>query len=176
MNIRGVNDHISSSLAVVMSKVAIGNNVNDYGINIQLETVYLDILNVMYDFNLVNANLIKRNFPGVDGIDTENKVFVQVSSTCTNDKIENTITQIIKSEAYKNFTKLIFVCLKDKKVFAKSFRYKIKSLIDSKFEFDFDTDIIDSKDICNQIFYIQNIEKSLAVKKILDNVLECIPA
>lgn len=176
MNIRGVNDRISSSLAVVMSKVTIENNVNDYGMNVLLETSYLKILNVLYDLNLVNANLIKRNFPGVDGIDTENKIFVQVSATCTNEKIENTITQILKSETHNDFTKLFFVCLKDKKAFTKNFRSKIEALIDSKFEFDFDTDIIDSNDIYNLIFNFQDIEKSLGVKKILDNVLGYLPS
>ena len=47
----------------------------------------------MYDYNLVNLNCIKQNAEGIDLIDTKNKIVIQVSATCTKEKIENSLNK-----------------------------------------------------------------------------------
>ena len=49
----------------------------------------------MYNYNLVNLNSIKQNVEGIDLIDTNNKVIIQVSATCTKEKIENSLNKVI---------------------------------------------------------------------------------
>lgn len=56
-------------------------------VNTVMETFCMHLLNMMYGWNLKNANAIKMNFPGIDLIDEENKIVVQVSSEYTSSKI-----------------------------------------------------------------------------------------
>ena len=49
----------------------------------------------MYNYNLVNLNSIKQNIEGIDLIDIKNKVIIQVSATCTKEKIENSLNKAI---------------------------------------------------------------------------------
>ncbi len=65
------------------------------------------MLNKVLNLKLKNMNAIKQNVEGIDLIDEENKVIVQVSSTNTKTKIENSLKKnIIKR--YSNY-RFIFV-------------------------------------------------------------------
>ena len=53
-------------------------------------------------YNLKNINQIKQNTEGIDLIDENNKIIAQVSSTCTKQKIENSLAKEIFQE-YPDF-------------------------------------------------------------------------
>ena len=53
-------------------------------------------------------NLLCQNIDGIDLIDHKNKVVVQVSSTCTRDKIESSLSKDVYTE-YKDIA--ISLCL-----------------------------------------------------------------
>ncbi|ESU28678.1 hypothetical protein FLJC2902T_12690 [Flavobacterium limnosediminis JC2902] len=175
MNIRGLHDRISTGLGTLKNKVEIESANNEHSLNILLETTFLNVLNVLFDYNLVNANLLSRNFPGIDGLDAENRIFVQITSTFSNEKIESTVDQIIDKNLYHDFDKLFFVFLKGKKKISKAFKDKIDSKIQGRFVLDFEFNLIDTNDVYRILANEQNIDKSLGVKKILDSVLYNIP-
>lgn len=175
MNIIGLHNRISSGLAILKNKVVIENKTNDYGINLTLETTYIKIINVIFNYDITNSNLLKKNYPGIDGIDKDNRVALQVSATFKTDKIEHTIDQIIKNELYKDFDRLIFIFLIEKTKPSKNFIEKMKLKIGDKFNIDFETDLIEPDDIYNIIFNSQDINKSIEIKRILDDVLEYLP-
>ena len=59
------------------------------------ETFFAELFNILYNYNLVNLNSIKQNIEGIDLIDIKNKVIIQVSATCTKEKIENSLNKAI---------------------------------------------------------------------------------
>lgn len=67
MNLRNLNNKLSTNLGMISSKIELENSVNDQSLNILLENPLLEILNFIYNYKLVNANSIGRNFPGIDG-------------------------------------------------------------------------------------------------------------
>ncbi len=92
MNSKALLNNLSTKLSILSEKVAIENSVADFSLNIFLENTFIKILNVTYDYALVNPNHIDKNFPAVDAIDTENGVMVQITSTFSKAKIEPYLT------------------------------------------------------------------------------------
>ena len=69
--------------------------INLLDLNIHSETFFAELFNILYNYNLVNLNSIKQNVEGIDLVDTKNKVIIQVSATCTKEKIENSLNKVI---------------------------------------------------------------------------------
>ena len=65
-----------------------------YDINIHCEDFYIRLLNLLYGWNLVNANTIQRNSPAVDLIYTSGNIIVQVSSTNTSTKLQSSLDKL----------------------------------------------------------------------------------
>ena len=73
------------------------------------ESFYKEILNSLFSWELRNLNIEQSNFEAIDLIDSNNKVVVQVSCTCENQKIRSTISKKeLSKEDYKGF-ELYFV-------------------------------------------------------------------
>ena len=60
------------------------------------ENTFKDLLNVIYKASFVNANSIKHNMPGIDLIDWDRKILVQISKECTRSKIQESLDKIPK--------------------------------------------------------------------------------
>lgn len=59
--------------------------------------------NIIFDLELENLNFSYQNIDGIDLIDNKNKVVVQVSSTCTKAKIDNSLSKKIYTK-YKDYS------------------------------------------------------------------------
>lgn len=68
-----------------------------YDINRMCEFFYTRLLRELYGYKVTNANTNQANTKGIDLIDTENKLMVQVSSDCSKNKIQKSIA---KSQNY----------------------------------------------------------------------------
>ena len=64
-------------------------NLNDTSIH--AEMAFLNVLNATYGWKLRNANKENVNMPAIDLIDVENKLVVQVSATCSRQKVVGTL-------------------------------------------------------------------------------------
>ena len=175
INIRSLLQRLSRNLATIKVSVQIENSANDLSLNALLETRIMQIYNLLANLNLENANLFDSNYPGIDGIDNKNRVMAQVTSTFDNNKIEETIKKIIDRKLYESYDRLIFIFLKDKKKLTAKFQGKIQALIDNKFKFDFNTDIIDIDDIYRSHYYTQDFEKIHKTVGLLEEVLNYLP-
>ena len=71
--------------------------LNLHDLNIYAEYFFRDFLNELYDWNLVNANDITFNEPGIDLVDNAANIAVQVSVTTTKDKVQSSIDKTKKS-------------------------------------------------------------------------------
>ncbi|WP_434333151.1 SMEK domain-containing protein [Mycoplasma capricolum] len=57
--------------------------------NLNAEWIYTDVINIIFNLELSNYNSVIFNNPGFDLIDKKNKILIQVSATCSKDKIQN---------------------------------------------------------------------------------------
>lgn len=171
MNLRTLHDKLSTNLSLAKNKIEIENSSNNQSLNILFESVFLEILNIIFEYKFVNANLKGSNFPGIDGIDIENRKMVQITSTFSIEKIENTIKQIIVNKLYNDFDELYFIFLKGKKSLNRDSKLKIEKLIDNKFKFIISDNCIDQNDIYRLLTSSQDFEKAINVNRLLENTM-----
>lgn len=71
------------------------------------ESLYCDLLNTAFGYNLKNMNWVKDNFPAIDlGDDTE-KLAVQITSTKTPDKVKRTLERFFNHNLNQQYERLI---------------------------------------------------------------------
>ena len=169
--LRNLNDKLSTNLGLIRNKIELENSVNDQSLNILLESPLLDILNLTYNFKLINSNSIDKNFPGIDGIDFENKVMFQISSTFSPEKIKHTINQVLKYKHYEKADELFFLILSPKKRINNNTKKEILQIIDNRFKFDFDQNIIDLSSLYEYLYNEGNKVKVFEVNKKIESVL-----
>ena len=93
MNRTRYYNYIEERLNFLAYRIETRGKVNLLDLNIHSETFFAELFNILYDYNLVNLNCIKQNAEGIDLIDTKNKIVIQVSATCTKEKIENSLNK-----------------------------------------------------------------------------------
>ncbi|OFX61373.1 MAG: hypothetical protein A2046_15185 [Bacteroidetes bacterium GWA2_30_7] len=175
MNIRSLFDSLSTRFSILKEKLILENSVNDQGLNTLLETTYIKILNEVYGYELVNSNLIHQNSVAVDAVDEKNRIYVQITSTFSKEKIEKTIKLINNHKLYEKYDTLLFCFLKGKKTLNNNSISQINKEIKGKFSIDFEKNLIDNNDIYQKIFYEQDIKKASKVLSIINKVLGLIP-
>ena len=94
---------------VSAAQIAIKKNLPTY--NVVAETILAGLLNRVHGWKLVNANAKQKNFPGVDLIDAEGRVSVQVTSTNTVQKLDHTLEQFTGKNLGAQFDRLIFLTI-----------------------------------------------------------------
>jgi len=100
--------YIEKEFIKIDSEIAIKNSRGHYDINKIVEDTFMHILNVVYDWNLKNANLIFENFPSVDLIDSDKKVVIQVTSTTNTTKVNHTVKKFKELDEYSEYKLKIF--------------------------------------------------------------------
>lgn len=95
MNRSNYFDYIEEKLHVLSCRIAERGKLNILNLNIHAETFFANFLNSLYDLNLQNLNTSVQNVEAIDLIDKDNKIIAQVSSTCTKQKVENSLSKNI---------------------------------------------------------------------------------
>ena len=80
-------DNISEKLAFYVALIRQENSKNMQTRNIRAEGFFAAFLNALKGWRLINANDERHNAPGIDLIDRDSRVIVQVSSTFDRDKL-----------------------------------------------------------------------------------------
>ena len=93
MNRTRYYNYIEEKLNFLAYRIEKRGKINLLDLNIHSETFFAELFNILYDYNLVNLNCIKQNAEGIDLVDTKNKIIIQVSATCTKEKIENSLNK-----------------------------------------------------------------------------------
>lgn len=136
---------VAKSLALLSNEVAILNAVNLYDINIAAEDFFPGLLNLIYGYQLKNANYLDKNAPAIDLYDEVNRIVIQVTSDSSSKKINHTIEEFIKNNLYQNYERLVVLILTQKKKYTTAFH------TDGKFIFDKAKDIWDVEDLMKDI-------------------------
>ncbi|HEY9862636.1 MAG TPA: SMEK domain-containing protein, partial [Candidatus Obscuribacterales bacterium] len=141
-----VQKKIIYTLSILEVSIKHRGLVNLYDQNIFAETFIAKILNIVFDYNLVNLNHQERGKTGIDLGDWTRKIAFQVTSTKDSRKIKETINKFINHEQYIYFNHLKFFILNQKQ---KSYSSKIET--EGKFNFNPNVDIIDIQDVIKMV-------------------------
>lgn len=141
--------NIRDKLAAFEASLRIDSASNLHDINIFAENIITFIMNKLYGYNLENANGKDGilNSPGFDLKDDKNKIFVQVSSQNSAEKISTNIDTCSKNKNYKNYN-FYFVGLFTEKIQdeTKTYPYYNKKGIKV-----YKKNLLNLKSICSQI-------------------------
>ena len=140
---------IASNLSILKSYININTKLNLNDICIISEDFFCGLLNIIYGYKLINANVLEKNFKSIDLLDEDNKLVYQVTANDTPDKIRKTITSFISK--FDSSYKLKFIILADKKVFRANFDIPNGYEFDKKNDIYFIEDFVDIIKINNKI-------------------------
>ena len=119
-------------------------NLNDG--SVISENMCETLMNIVYDYNLKNINLISQNEAVIDLYDSKKRIAVQVTSNSTLTKMKKCLSAFMDKELYKDYDKLyIYVLTKKQR------SYKLEHQKKEGFEFNYKSHIIDKSDILSQL-------------------------
>jgi hypothetical protein len=98
MNRKIYIDFVEEKLNFLSYRIKKRGAINLLDLNIYSETFFAELLNHLLNYKLININQIKQNTEGIDLIDNTNKILVQVSATCTKQKIQKALEKEIFNE------------------------------------------------------------------------------
>lgn len=102
-------NYIEEKIDFLSFRIKKRGTINLLDLNIYSETFFADIINRLMEYDLKNMNPIKQNMEAIDLIDDKSKIIAQVSSTCTKQKIENSLSKTVLSK-YQDY-KFIFIAI-----------------------------------------------------------------
>lgn len=159
-------DKMIKILGILHACITFSNASNLNDINLFLEDVFCEILNLVYDYNLVNLNSYDDvNFPGIDLGDKGLKLCVQVTSTNRRAKFLKTITTFEDKKLYKTYDNLKFFILDLKKP---SFRKEFEH--DKFYKCDCDNDVMAFDDLFKKFRTLDLKVQSKVLDRLEQNV------
>lgn len=96
-------NYIDEKLHILASRIETRGKLNLLDIHLHSENFYLHFFNLLYGYKLENLNSKLQNIEAIDLIDHTNKIVVQVSATCTKQKVESALDKKIL-DGYKNYS------------------------------------------------------------------------
>ncbi|MEE1962041.1 SMEK domain-containing protein [Allomuricauda taeanensis] len=126
------------------------NKLGKYDINLHAEHFLIPVLNCVFDLNLDNLNLTKKNnFPAIDLADFKNRIAFQITSTTNANKIKETLKKFGKNKLQDSFD-ILFVFLLTKRQ-EKYPDDKFKEFTPSNLTFNSSEHIIDNSSLLKKI-------------------------
>lgn len=101
---------ISRVLAITRYDIEQRQLINEYGLNIHGENYFRDVFKFVYDKNYENENFDSQNNSCIDLVDKTEKLALQITTTRTREKIDNTFNAL-KLEKYEGYSIKIFYLL-----------------------------------------------------------------
>ena len=128
-------NNIRNYLTSLVVAVKLDNKNNLLQLNLHSENFWADFLNLLFNWNLKNINANIHNAPGIDLIDQEHRIVVQVSSTVSQKKIQHSLDEI-KKIGYRDY-RFCFMAITERSQKFRSF------IVPEGLLFDVDSDIFD---------------------------------
>lgn len=106
-------EEIRRRFSLIANDIEMDNKSSLFDRNSHMERYFKQILNAVYETNLVSTNLGISNYPAIDLKDATRRIAYQVTSTNTKQKITNTIKTFFENELEKEIDTLNFLILKN---------------------------------------------------------------
>lgn len=114
MNRQDYLKSIINSLTWLSTQVSVNNRLNLTDINVHSENFYRDLLNLAFDYNLANINIIDPNAAAIDLGNEGNKFAIQVTSTSSLAKTKHTVTKFIEKGLHEKYDRLVILNITSK--------------------------------------------------------------
>lgn len=152
-------DEIIEKLSLLRQEISTRVGLGLTDLNKHCENFFGNILNIIYDYKLVNLNDSVENFSGIDLGDKEKKISYQVTSTAKSDKVDHTLSMFLRYKHYETFNSVKILILTKRQI-----SYTLKVDTQGKFSFATDKDILDIDDLYRYIrsLPIDKLEKLVA--------------
>ena len=109
MELKKLTNIITSRLSYLSSEIRLNDKLNLLDINVLSENVFKTILNILYGYNLENANIAEPNIKAIDLVDNTAKTVIQVSSDNGKTKVQSSLSKIDLSR-FRGYS-FKFVCI-----------------------------------------------------------------
>lgn len=100
---------VLNGLSELAANVALRAAVNLMDLHVHSENFYAELLKIVYGWNLRNANTEEQNAEGIDLVDDDSKIVVQVTGTCSKSKIDHSLSELKENYAGYRFVFLPIV-------------------------------------------------------------------
>ena len=166
MNRQRYYDYIAEKIEVLSYRINSNGKLNLLHLNIHSETLYRELLNILFDYNLEPFNIGKATAEAIDLIDHSNKIVIQVSSTSTKTKVNTTLEKDkIKELSNEGYTlKFIFISTDAKKLKGQTYNNP------HNINFNSDIDILDKISVLEKISQL-TIDKITLVHDLIQKEL-----
>lgn len=141
MNRQEYQNQITKSLSWLSTQVSHSNKMNLTDINVHSENFYRDLLNLAFDYDLININILEPNSAAIDLGDSGNAISIQVTSTSSLAKTKKTVQAFCKKELFKQYDRLIILNI------VKKSNHTAPTIGDSDYQLDTKKDIWDIGDL-----------------------------
>jgi hypothetical protein len=167
-------DDFSERLVLLNRKIELRGKLNLNDLSVHSEDFFLNLFNQLLGLNLLNLNTVKTNAEAIDLLDSENKKIIQVSATCTKQKIENTLKKSgLKFYAEQEYrVQFIFVGAQDNRIKSRKFSNPFGFQFNSQSDIFLTEDILrifNTLDILKQNEIIELVNLELPKLGLLDN-------
>ncbi len=138
--------HVEQLLACLSTYVELSNSQGTSDINVSCENIAVLLLNAAYGYKLENYNGKRHvsNAAGLDLLDTENGICVQVTSNQSKKKFDDTV-RLCKENPFLKGYRLLFFIINTRASKA------MRSRKDEELGFDGDRDVIDFRTFCDSL-------------------------
>ena len=167
MNLQKSQDRINELMSRFVVQVKGAKAMRRSDINRVSEDVLIPLFSEVYGHtDLKNLNVSEGpNFPAIDLGDKKTRTAYQITSRFRTDKIKKTLTKFVENKLYKKFDSLVIYILTEK---PETYHGRgLDDIIQGKFSFDKDTDILDYRDLLGRISGLP-LDKSRRVEEILE--------
>lgn len=89
-------------LSVLCTRIELRGKLNILDFHLHSEDFYLHFFNLLYGYSLKNLNQVAHNVEGIDLVDSQGKLVLQVSSTATKQKVESALSKDLS--AYSGYS------------------------------------------------------------------------
>jgi hypothetical protein len=143
---------ISRVLAITRYDIEQRQLINEYGLNIHGENYFRDVFNFVYEKRYTNENFNSKNNSCIDLVDVNEQIALQITTTRTKEKIDNTFNAL-KLSKYEDYSIKIFYLLDKSKPNKETIEeYK------NKFNIDLNNCLFDYTDLIKKIESLETLK------------------
>ena len=166
MNLEKSQYKIRELMTRFVTEIKVAGAMDKTDINRVSENVLVPLLSEIYEHTeLKNLNVDRSNFPAIDLGDEKTGIVYQITSTANSQKIKNTLQKFVKHKLYEKYDHLVIYILKEKQ---KAYQGRgFDEIIQDKFSFDKERDILDYRDLLKEISGF-----SLDKLRVIESILE----
>lgn len=155
---------IKRALGSLSYEVAMSTSLNQLSINVHAEQFFSELLNFLFNYNLINTNFEEQNAASIDLLDEGNRIAIQVTSDSSLNKVRQTLDKFCERKFHEKVDRLIILNL------IKKTKHKEKNIENADFKINLKQDVWDYTDLISEINNLE-IKKLIEINELINKHL-----